>query len=159
MASFEHDLFLFCKNAENRYIAKNKRASTLTPPHPSLPTNKINRYYFGWIDKFQEIFFRFDGDLGWSSEDVAKGIQDYLICIEMFIGAIVHQYVFHYTDYCNSKHSDYRVNTHRRRRVVGRRRKFKGRKDRLVLCVKNELRAKRGRIFGAVKSEHEQSGG
>ena len=32
-------------------------------------------YYFGWIDTFQEIFFRFDGDLGWSSEDVAKGIQ------------------------------------------------------------------------------------
>jgi len=47
----------------------------------------------------------------------------------MFIGAIVHQYVFHYTDYSNSKHSDYRVNTHRRRRVVGRRRIKKGRKD------------------------------
>lgn len=35
----------------------------------------------------------------WSSEDVAKGLQDYLICIEMFIGAIVHTFVFPHTDY------------------------------------------------------------
>jgi Organic solute transporter Ostalpha len=35
----------------------------------------------------------------WTSEDVAKGLQDYLICIEMFIGAIVHVFVFPHTDY------------------------------------------------------------
>ena len=32
-------------------------------------------FYFGWIDSLQQLLFRSDGDLGWSSEDVAKGIQ------------------------------------------------------------------------------------
>ena len=42
-----------------------------------------------------------DADKGreWSAEDVAKGLQDYLICIEMFIGAIIHVFVFPHTDY------------------------------------------------------------
>lgn len=35
----------------------------------------------------------------WTSEDVAKGLQDYLICIEMFVGAIVHTFVFPHNDY------------------------------------------------------------
>lgn len=35
----------------------------------------------------------------WSAEDVAKGIQDYLICIEMFVAAIVHFFVFPHTEY------------------------------------------------------------
>jgi hypothetical protein len=35
----------------------------------------------------------------WSSEDVAKGLQDYLICIEMFVAAIVHLFVFPHTEY------------------------------------------------------------
>lgn len=35
----------------------------------------------------------------WTSEDVAKGIQDYLICIEMFLIAIVHSFVFPHTEY------------------------------------------------------------
>lgn len=38
-------------------------------------------------------------DGGWSSEDVAKGLQAYLICIEMFVAAIVHTFVFPHTDY------------------------------------------------------------
>ena len=58
----------------------------------------------------------------WSSEDVAKGIQDYLICIEMFIGAIVHQYVFHHTDYTQNKSRAYRSVNNNRKRRVGRRR-------------------------------------
>ncbi len=36
---------------------------------------------------------------GWSSEDVAKGLQAYLICIEMFVASIVHTFVFPHTDY------------------------------------------------------------
>jgi len=36
---------------------------------------------------------------GWSSEEVAKGLQAYLICIEMFAAAIVHTFVFPHTDY------------------------------------------------------------
>ena len=35
----------------------------------------------------------------WTSEAVAKGLQDYLICIEMFVAAIVHTFVFPHTDY------------------------------------------------------------
>jgi hypothetical protein len=35
----------------------------------------------------------------WSAEDVAKGLQDYLICIEMFVAAIVHLFVFSHTEY------------------------------------------------------------
>jgi len=40
-----------------------------------------------------------DGKTELTSEDVAKGLQDYLICIEMFVGAIVHTFVFPHTDY------------------------------------------------------------
>lgn len=35
----------------------------------------------------------------WTSEAVAKGLQDWLICIEMFVAAIVHTFVFPHTDY------------------------------------------------------------
>lgn len=35
----------------------------------------------------------------WTPEDVAKGIQDYLICVEMFAAAIVHSFVFPHTEY------------------------------------------------------------
>jgi hypothetical protein len=35
----------------------------------------------------------------WTTEDVAKGFQDYLICIEMFIAAVVHSFVFPHTEY------------------------------------------------------------
>jgi len=35
----------------------------------------------------------------WTAEDVAKGLQDYLICIEMFAAAIVHIFVFPLSEY------------------------------------------------------------
>ena len=35
----------------------------------------------------------------WTPEDVAKGLQDYLICIEMFLIAIVHSFVFPHSEY------------------------------------------------------------
>ncbi|GMI14812.1 hypothetical protein TrLO_g285 [Triparma laevis f. longispina] len=60
----------------------------------------------------------------WGSEDVAKGIQDYLICIEMFIGAVVHQFVFHHGDYAGWKEQHY--HTGKRRRVGGRKKKRRG---------------------------------
>ena len=41
----------------------------------------------------------FDNGREWTSEAVAKGLQDWLICIEMFCAAIVHQFVFPHTDY------------------------------------------------------------
>ena len=41
----------------------------------------------------------FNTDKEWTSEAVAKGLQDWLICIEMFVAAIVHTFVFPHTDY------------------------------------------------------------
>jgi len=41
----------------------------------------------------------FDNDREWSAEAVAKGLQDWLICIEMFCAAIIHTFVFPHTDY------------------------------------------------------------
>ena len=35
----------------------------------------------------------------WTTEDVAKGIQDYLICVEMLVAAVVHSFVFPHTEY------------------------------------------------------------
>lgn len=35
----------------------------------------------------------------WAPEDVAKAIQDYLICIEMFGAAVVHTFIFPHTEY------------------------------------------------------------
>ena len=35
----------------------------------------------------------------WTPEDVAKGMQDYLICIEMFLAAIIHMFVFPHSEY------------------------------------------------------------
>lgn len=49
-------------------------------------------FQIGWISEYQ------DGQ-EWTAEDVAKGIQDYLICVEMFLGAIIHTFVFPHTDY------------------------------------------------------------
>lgn len=37
--------------------------------------------------------------IDYTPEDVAKGMQDYLICIEMFVAAIVHFFVFPHTEY------------------------------------------------------------
>ncbi len=36
---------------------------------------------------------------GWSTEEVARGLQAYLICIEMFVIAVLHIFIFPHTDY------------------------------------------------------------
>ncbi len=36
---------------------------------------------------------------GWSTEEVARGLQAYLICIEMFVAAVLHIFIFPHTDY------------------------------------------------------------
>jgi len=41
----------------------------------------------------------FNNDREWTEEAVAKGLQDWLICIEMFCAALVHTFVFPHTDY------------------------------------------------------------
>ena len=40
-----------------------------------------------------------DGMGSWSSDDVADGLQDYLICVEMLAFAIAHMYTFTYVEY------------------------------------------------------------
>lgn len=38
-------------------------------------------------------------ETSWSDSEIANGIQDYLICIEMFFAAVAHHYTFTHTDY------------------------------------------------------------
>jgi len=52
--------------------------------------------YLLWMDMIKPYSMK---QQDWSSEDVAKGLQDYLICIEMFIIAIVHSFVFPHSEY------------------------------------------------------------
>ena len=40
-----------------------------------------------------------EGGEHWSTEDVGRGLQDYLICIEMLVAAIVFSHVFSHHDY------------------------------------------------------------
>ena len=35
----------------------------------------------------------------WAADDVADGLQDYLICVEMLFFALAHSYTFSYTEY------------------------------------------------------------
>ncbi|KAL7518759.1 hypothetical protein ACHAWX_003564 [Stephanocyclus meneghinianus] len=57
----------------------------------------------------------------WTAEAVAKGLQDYLICIEMFVAAIVHTFVFPHTDYLEPLHMNPKVGNHIASRRLGRR--------------------------------------
>jgi len=35
----------------------------------------------------------------WSGEEIAKGLQNYMICIEMLVAAVAHKYSFTFMDY------------------------------------------------------------
>jgi hypothetical protein len=35
----------------------------------------------------------------WTADNVAKALQDYVICIEMFFAAMMHYFVFSYRDF------------------------------------------------------------
>lgn len=63
----------------------------------------------------------------WSAEDVAKGLQDYLICIEMFLAAILHTFVFPHTDYIHGMGRMRRDVGHTRHMRLGRNPRFKKR--------------------------------
>jgi len=49
-----------------------------------------------WLPPVESVS---SGIIEYSAEDVAKALQDYLICIEMFIFAIVHIFVFPHSEY------------------------------------------------------------
>ena len=80
----------------------------------------------------------------WTSEAVAKGLQDYLICIEMFVAAIVHTFVFPHTDYLEplaglNQRSDYHHMTRGTRRL-GRKGRFRDRRaDDRSVCSKGSM--------------------
>merc|ERR1719203_507118 len=64
--------------------------------------------------------------LDWSTEEVGKGLQAYLICIEMFAAAIVHTFVFPHTDYVGGRKgvvmgADMHHHHHQRHYRLGRR--------------------------------------
>lgn len=76
-------------------------------------------FYMGFIPPYS------DKELAWSAEDVSKAIQDYLICIEMFLFAVVHLLVFPYTDYISGRVGG------KRRRLAAKYRRGPGSNDNL----------------------------
>jgi hypothetical protein len=61
-------------------------------------------FFTWWQSVFISVLYQLDmiphyHSEGWTPEDVAKAIQDYLICIEMFLAAVVHTIVFPHTEY------------------------------------------------------------
>jgi len=86
------------------YATKNE----LTPINPVGKFLAVKALvFFTWWQSvainmlYQMKFIPEGGD--WTSEDVAKGIQDYLICIEMFLASIIHMVVFPHTEYTVNK--------------------------------------------------------
>lgn len=82
----------------------------------------------------------FNTEKEWTSEAVAKGMQDWLICIEMFVAAIVHTFVFPHTDYLeplNLVNRGGRNHLAGAARRVGRRGRFNRRGDDRSACTKN----------------------
>lgn len=61
-------------------------------------------FFTWWQSVFISVLYQFDmiphyQYEDWTPEDVAKAFQDYLICIEMFLAAVVHTIVFPHTEY------------------------------------------------------------
>ena len=81
----------------------------------------------------------FNTEREWTSEAVAKGMQDWLICIEMFVAAIVHTFVFPHTDYLEPLNLVNQGGHHLSgaARRVGRRGRFSRRSDDKSACSKN----------------------
>ena len=74
----------------------------------------------------------------WSTEEVAKSLQAYLICIEMFAAAIVHTFVFPHTDYMGGRKvlimgAD--IHNHPKHYRLGRRHHHKKTKDNLAIST------------------------
>ena len=63
--------------------------------------------FFTWWQSLGIFFLRSHGiidDLGsWSGDDVANGLQDYLVCVEMFFFAVAHSFTFTHLEYMPSE--------------------------------------------------------
>jgi len=110
------------------YYATKNELSPIRPVGKFLSVKAL--VFFTWWQSlgitilFQlELIPSYDLD-NMSPEAVAKGLQAYLICIEMFIGAIVHMFVFPHTDYLKpivmSRSSDASLNRPVMTRRLGR---------------------------------------
>uniref|UniRef100_A0A7S1B6M0 Transmembrane protein 184C n=2 Tax=Corethron hystrix TaxID=216773 RepID=A0A7S1B6M0_9STRA len=87
------------------YLATKNELSPINPVGKFLSVKALV-FFTWWQSVFINILYQMNfiphgGD--WTSEDVAKGIQDYLICIEMFVASIIHIVVFPHTDYTLNK--------------------------------------------------------
>ena len=88
------------------YYATHNELSPIRPVGKFLSVKALV-FFTWWQSVMISIVYQMDmiphyhssGESEWTSEDVAKGLQDYLICIEMFVGAIVHTFVFPHSDY------------------------------------------------------------
>jgi Organic solute transporter Ostalpha len=88
------------------YLATKNELGPIRPVGKFLSVKALV-FFTWWQSLFISLIYQMDliphyhasNESEWTSEDVAKGLQDYLICIEMFVGAIVHVFVFPHTDY------------------------------------------------------------
>lgn len=87
------------------YYATKTELSPIRPVGKFLSVKALV-FFTWWQSVFISSLYQMDmipqysrNDHDMSSDDVAKGIQDYLICIEMFAAAIVHSFVFPHSDY------------------------------------------------------------
>jgi hypothetical protein len=84
------------------YATKNELAAIR--PVGKFLSVKALVFFTWWQSVFISVLYQFDliphyNFEDWTPEDVAKAIQDYLICIEMFLAAVIHTIVFPHTEY------------------------------------------------------------
>lgn len=89
------------------YFATKNELSPIRPVGKFLSVKALV-FFTWWQSVLISVLYQMDmipnykasnTDKKWDSEDVAKGIQDYCICIEMFVAAIVHSFVFPHSEY------------------------------------------------------------
>ncbi len=84
------------------YYATKTELSPIRPVGKFLSVKALV-FFTWWQSVFISVLYQMDMiptyRKDWTSEDVAKGIQDYLICVEMFVAAVVHAFVFPHSEY------------------------------------------------------------